>query len=86
MGQPLLDRHKHSLALNLQDIPAPIFGAGENHVTNCIVVRTAEESQRKRTPRKRRSLTESAETNAMANVKKGVSPPKRSNIYFETDL
>ena len=67
-----------------QDIPAPIFGAGENHVTNCIVVRTAEESQKKRT-RKRRSLTESAETNAMA---KGNSetPPKRSNIYFETDL
>ena len=75
-------------AFELQDIPAPIFGAGESHVTNCIVVRTAgEESQRKRTPRKRRSLTESAETNAMANgVKKGVSPPKRSNIYFETDL
>ena len=73
----------------LQDIPAPIFGAGENHVTNCIVIRTAEESQKKRTQRKRRSLTESAETNAMAkgnNVKKGVSPPKRSNIYFETDL
>ena len=78
-------------AFELQDIPAPIFGAGESHVTNCIVVRTAgEESQRKRTPRKRRSLTESAETNAMAKgnngVKKGVSPPKRSNIYFETDL
>ena len=75
--------------LEFQDIPAPIFGAGESHVTNCIVLRTAEESQKKRTQRKRRSLTESAETNAMAkanSVKKGVSPPKRSNIYFETDL
>ena len=78
-----------TFGFELQDIPAPIFGAGENHVSNCIVLRTAgEESQKKRT-RKRRSLTESAETNAMAkgnNVKKGVSPPKRSNIYFETDL
>ena len=28
-----------TFGFELQDIPAPIFGAGENHVTNCIVLR-----------------------------------------------
>ena len=73
------------------DIPAPIFGAESHVATSCIVLKTGEESLKKRT-RKRRSLTESAETNAMAQGKSaggnsGATPPKRSNnIYFETDL